>query len=857
MGSVYLAKDPELQRDVAIKLLHRTTAGQALARERFRDEARALARMSHPNIVTIFEIGEHERQQFIAMEYLQGRSLRELLTTPGSCPPRDRLVAICGEVARAVAAAHGRGILHRDIKPENVVVGETVKVVDFGLARRLGVVTLPTAGVTRANLEEVAFDQTVKMLVEAEQHTATALATLRAGHNATQATESPSSPQPTVAGTLYGTPAYMAPEILEGAPASEASDVYSLGVMLYECLGGRRPYVANTLVELIATVIDGSEPPPPLSDPLAALVASMLSRDPGVRPGLPVIAERLLGKPPVAPVTRRRWPVVAGAGVLALGAAGVAMLVHEPAPAPVVARIVVEPIEGEVRTWSSQQNMSTLFGMVLAKLVARDNLSTTSRPGIPSREIAAEIRATHVVRGRIDQRGNQVLGTIEILDAGGRFAIAFPVQGEVQRVPYLLAEAADRITMWIDPAASPGRRDPMRAAPLLELGRADLMRGNWYDARVYLEQAVQVDPDSAEGWRQLASARGWTIAPRELMQDAIANSIRLERDPHKRQIWIGAAHFYRDEQPQAIEILSAVDAGRLTPTETVDLWNYLGEAYWHDGSPALAMPYFRKLLERKYLPVRVHAYDWGLYHKDFDLAASLYGIERPRQEIELARGDLERLAAGSDAPYNLQAQLILGRQPDPKLVANLRGRPRQFFDLASADASGARRAFGAIYRELVATETPKIWQDLSLLADIVLAAELRDETRQILALQRQRGYQPFRGYHRTEILAAGILGEPKQLSRAGLTSREAKLATAIEAELAGDHARAIEILTPIVAEPTSGWEYPERGALIRNLVAARRMPELRAACAALRNPAIFRYAWLPLARTCKQHVRAR
>src|SRR5688572_7549787 len=110
MGSVYLGRDPELRRSVALKLLHRANSGHQL-----KQEARALAALNHPGIVTIFEIGEHDGAQFIAMEFLDGVSLRTLLA--GTKPSRDQLVAICAKVATAVEAAHTAGILHRDIKP--------------------------------------------------------------------------------------------------------------------------------------------------------------------------------------------------------------------------------------------------------------------------------------------------------------------------------------------------------------------------------------------------------------------------------------------------------------------------------------------------------------------------------------------------------------------------------------------------------------------------------------------------------------------------------------------------------------------------------------------------------------------
>src|SRR5262249_40550910 len=157
---------------------------------------------SHPNIVTIYEIGNHDDRPFIAMEYLPGRPLHALLQHAATRPPRDELVAICNKVAAALAAAHAAGLLHRDIKPENVIVDDAgcVKVVDFGIAQKLSAAGKVT-GTTRAAVVAAEFARTLRMFDAAETVV-------------TAATR-----------TVFGTPAYMAPEILMGEPSSAASDV--------------------------------------------------------------------------------------------------------------------------------------------------------------------------------------------------------------------------------------------------------------------------------------------------------------------------------------------------------------------------------------------------------------------------------------------------------------------------------------------------------------------------------------------------------------------------------------------------------------------------------------------------------
>ena len=221
MGRVFLALDPTLDRSVALKVLH-ADASQHDARSRFHHEAKTLAALSHPGIVMIFEIGEHAGQDYIAMEYLPGRSLRELLVRGELGAGRADLIEICAKVAVAVGAAHAAGILHRDIKPENVVVtdGGDVKVVDFGIARRLAVAEGRKSGHRFATPVEQRLEDLVDVFA----------ATMPGANN--DAVVSAGTQ------TVFGTPGYMAPEMLTGGESSPASDVYALGVMLYECLAG-------------------------------------------------------------------------------------------------------------------------------------------------------------------------------------------------------------------------------------------------------------------------------------------------------------------------------------------------------------------------------------------------------------------------------------------------------------------------------------------------------------------------------------------------------------------------------------------------------------------------------------------
>ena len=222
MGSVYLAKDTKLDRRVAIKFLRRDFSERSDALWRFLREAKAASSLNHPNIITIHEIGEWDGSDFIAMEFVEGRSLRELIELRHLDLPTTLDIAI--QTGSALAAAHDAGIVHRDIKPENIIVrpDNLVKVLDFGLAKRLRT-PVPADG------------------IDPEAPTGQLM--------------------DTAAGFVIGTAAYMSPEQARGKPTDERTDIWSLGVVLYEMISGDLPFPGETKSDMIAAILK-SEPQP-------------------------------------------------------------------------------------------------------------------------------------------------------------------------------------------------------------------------------------------------------------------------------------------------------------------------------------------------------------------------------------------------------------------------------------------------------------------------------------------------------------------------------------------------------------------------------------------------------------------
>ncbi len=220
MGIVYLANDPELARKVAIKLMRADVVGSRLseAATRLRREAQAMARLSHPNVITVFDVGTFGEQVFVAMEYVNGGSLGHWLHE-ATRPPREVLEKFL-LAGRGLAAAHAAGLIHRDFKPDNVLLGRDgrVRVTDFGLARATG--PRPLTASTHDSLAKSG-----PGLLEASL---------------------------TMSGAVVGTPAYMAPEQLAGQPSDARTDQYSFCVALYEGLYGERPLPGATLESISA-----------------------------------------------------------------------------------------------------------------------------------------------------------------------------------------------------------------------------------------------------------------------------------------------------------------------------------------------------------------------------------------------------------------------------------------------------------------------------------------------------------------------------------------------------------------------------------------------------------------------------
>src|ERR671932_218423 len=292
MANVYLAEDEDLGRRVAIKIMSDRYADDDTFSERFRREAKAAAALSHPNIVSIYDRGQANGTPYIAMEVIEGRSLKELVLSRGPLPV-DQAVDFTKQILAALRFAHRNGIIHRDIKPHNILVGSEnrLKVTDFGIAR---------AG-------------------------------------ASQMTE---------VGSIMGTAQYLSPEQAKGTPVDQRSDIYSLGIVLYELLTGEVPFKGDTPVEIAMRHLSTVPEPPSakradVPHDLDLVVMRALAKDPGDRytsaeemdADLEPVARGLSVSAVTADAATQIMRAPAGAATMVSGAPTVVAPPRAPAPA--------------------------------------------------------------------------------------------------------------------------------------------------------------------------------------------------------------------------------------------------------------------------------------------------------------------------------------------------------------------------------------------------------------------------------------------------------------------------------------------------------------------------------------------
>jgi serine/threonine protein kinase/tetratricopeptide (TPR) repeat protein len=571
MGEVYRAQDTELEREVAVKILPEAVAGDSSRLERFQREAKAVARLSHPNILEIFDVGSDNGVQYAVTELLEGQTLRERV--PASGLPWQKVVEMGVGIAEGLAAAHGKRIVHRDLKPENVFVTSDgrVKVLDFGLAR---------------------FSEEVS--TEDETGTLT--------------------PAGTQVGTIMGTVGYMAPEQVAGKPADHRSDIFALGCVLYEMVSGRRAFKGDTGVEIMAAIL--KEEPPQLSSTGAQLPSDLeraihrcLEKSPearfqsaadlayslksiGTSPAVPMATPT--GE--LRPATRRRWPVVAVVGVLMAGALLVGWFnLRRAAEESVVD--TAAPVEVAPTPWLEEWRVA---------VEPLDN-----RTGDPALDPIGRTLTDRLIENlaRIDQ-GLQSLTPVKALPAGvGGVGPGTAEEGLSEGVGRLLVTGffSDRgAALEVDvQVRDPETRGVLYATGPVEVprrfGAADLepLQEKVMGAvatHVHLRlQNVSHVPDYAVireylgGVEDIWSGRDWAGGNARIDR-------ALEVDPEFLQpaVWRAGSALNRNQPEEAAKYIDHIAQRRQRLTEYESLF-LMGAEAWRDGEPARAVRASREL----------------------------------------------------------------------------------------------------------------------------------------------------------------------------------------------------------------------------------------------------------------------
>jgi serine/threonine protein kinase/tetratricopeptide (TPR) repeat protein len=672
MGEVYRAHDPNLGRDVAIKVLPESVAKDPEALARFEREARAVAALSHPNIRGIFELGHKGDLVFAVMELLEGAPLRaRLLEGP---LPQALALDWALQAARGLSAAHEKGIVHRDLKPENLFVTNDgfVKILDFGLAKQ-------------------------QLAAVAKEETSAPTATVSPGHRATDTAE----------GVVLGTLDYMSPEQLKGQIVDHRSDIFSFGSVLHEMLAGTKAFHRGTVPETMAAIMrDEPESAPgtaPLAPGLDRLVRHCLQKRPEERfqsaKDLAYDLAQMASAPSTvaAPPPSRRVPAVAGKaiGAVALIAAVVAAVVlvakrEAPAPSPTPAtkkRIAVLPFENlgspdqeYFADGVADEVRGKLTSLVSLEVIARGSSTPFKKTTKTPQQIAAELDVPFLLTGTIrwekTAAGGRVHVTPELVEVKDKGAPASRWQqryeAELTDVFKVQSDIATRVASALGVALGGTEEKRLAEKPTGSLDAYDaflkgeeasgaLSRSDPPSLRRAIElyeRAVALDPSFALAWARLGMARSllyFNVTPAPELaanaKQAVEKAIELAPGRAASHIAVGVYERLvgRDYQRS---LASFDEARRLEPSTAEALvWSAFSNTGF--GRWQLAVEQLRgatradplsirghRSLGRAFLHLRRLAEAREVLDRALTLAPTNLAVIQERAKVSLAEGDL-------------------------------------------------------------------------------------------------------------------------------------------------------------------------------------------------------------------------
>ncbi len=544
MGVVYSAYDEELDRRVAIKLLRMKDGAGPSAASRMLREAQAMAKLSHPNVVQVYDTGELSGQVFLAMEFVQGQTLREWLhgseTTPRPVPrPWRDVLAMYIQAGRGLAAAHAAGLVHRDFKPDNVLVGADgrARVLDFGLARYESARPVDSAD-EATDSQDPAADEDIERSSTSRNPSSSSRNPSSSSRSRNPSRRSrPADLQLTDAGATIGTPAYMSPEQHLRAPTAPNSDQFSFCVSLYEGLHGERPFAGDTASALRMATLTGRVRDPPAGRKVPAWLRKVLLRGLRVIPDerFPDMDALLLALSADPGRARRRW--LTGLGI-AIGALTIGLLIAQRRSAE--AELCQGSEELLAGVWDEARAAEVSAALAATgRGYARDawprvqeQLAMYARTW---REMHVEVcEATHVRR----------VQSPRLMDL--RIACLHERRAELRAVVDILAGADDRIAERAVQVAA-GLRPLTRCADseALALGRDPPDPATASAVQAVREQLSQVRAEDAAG----RFARGLELARAAVLAAERSNHapVRAEALLHRGRMELGAGDYVTAE----------------------------------------------------------------------------------------------------------------------------------------------------------------------------------------------------------------------------------------------------------------------------------------------------------------------